>query len=183
MFQNLGSDHLPVLLTVPLATVFRFNEHLFSFNFQKARWDDFAFYFDSHSSSAEEYSSLSLSSAAGHFTSLTMNALPTIWCSRQTALFYSFLAKAALAFLPTALSLALRQPFSFQQTWYVQVFPLKPAPFCTLFAGLSSSNKSATSLPFSSYLTLALSSPPSFLLPHSLWKISQELSSLPSCSI
>ena len=44
------------------------------FNFQKARWDDFAFYFDSHCPSAEEYSSLSLSSVAALFTSLTLNA-------------------------------------------------------------------------------------------------------------
>ena len=41
--------------------------------FQKARWDDFVFYFDSHYPSAEEYSSLCLSSATAHFTSLTLN--------------------------------------------------------------------------------------------------------------
>ena len=74
MLQDLGSDHLPVLLTVPLSPVFRLNERPFSFNFQKARWDDFAFYFDSHCFSAEEYSSLSLSSAAALFTSLALNA-------------------------------------------------------------------------------------------------------------
>ena len=34
----------------------------------------------------------------------------------------------------------------FQQAQYVQVSPLKPAPFCTLFAGLGSTNKPATSL-------------------------------------
>ena len=45
-----------------------------SFNFQKARWDGFASYFDSHCLSAEEYSSLSLSSAAALFTSLALNA-------------------------------------------------------------------------------------------------------------
>ena len=43
-------------------------------------------------------------------------------------------------------------------------FSLKPAPFCTLFAGLGSTNKSATSLLFSYYLTLVLSSPPCPLL-------------------
>ena len=36
------------------------------------RWDDFAYYFDSHCPSAEEYSSLS--SVAALFTSLTLNA-------------------------------------------------------------------------------------------------------------
>ena len=46
----------------------------FSFNFRKARWDGFASYFDSHCPSAEEYSSLSLSSAAALFTSLALNA-------------------------------------------------------------------------------------------------------------
>ena len=41
-----------------------------------------------------------------------------------------------------------------------------------------------TSLPlFFSYLTLALFSPPSFLLSQTLWQIWQELSSLSSCSI
>ena len=43
------------------------------FNFQKARWDGFASYFDSHCSSAEECSSLSHSSAAAFFTSLALN--------------------------------------------------------------------------------------------------------------
>ena len=104
-----------------------------------------------------------------------------IWCSRLTALFL-LLAKAALAYLPTAFSVALRPLFPFQQTQNVQVFPLKPAPFCTLFAGLGSTNKSAISLLFSSYVTLVLSSPPSFLLSETLWQIWQELSSL-SCSI
>ena len=124
--------------------------------------------------------SLFLSSASVLFNSLTLNARFTIWCSAQTALFLSFLAKTALAYLPTVLSLPLRPPFSFQQTQYAQVFPLKPAAFCEIFAGLGSTNKSATSHFFSSQLTLALSSSPPFLLPQSLW---HELSSLSSCFI
>ena len=83
-----------------------------------------------------------------------------IWCSEQTALFLFLLARAAPAFLPTALSVALRPLFPFYQAQYVQVFPLKPAPFCMLFASLGSINKSAISLLFSFYLTLVLSSPP-----------------------
>ena len=71
---------------------------------------------------------------------------------------------AAPAFLPTALSVALRTLFPFRQTQYVPVFPLKPAPICTLFAGLGSINKSAISLLFSYYLTLVLSLPPCPLL-------------------
>ena len=72
MLQDLGSDHLPILLSIPLSPVFRPNERPSSFNFQKARWDGFVSYFDSHCPSAEEYSSLS--SAAALFTSLAMNA-------------------------------------------------------------------------------------------------------------
>ena len=95
---------------------------------------------------------------------LTLSSL-TIWCSGQTALFLFFLAKAALAYLPTALSVALRPLFSFQQAQYAQVFPLKPAP-STSFLLVSAA---PTSLPllFSSYLTLALS-----FLPHSHFHLS-----------
>ena len=67
MLQDLGSDHLPILLSVPLSPVFRPNERPPSFNFQKARWDDF----DSHCPSAEEYSSLS--STAALFTPLALD--------------------------------------------------------------------------------------------------------------
>ena len=73
-----------------------------------------------------------------------------IWYSGQTALLLFLLDKAAPAFLPTALSVALRPLFPFRQAQYVQVFPLKPASFCTLFAGLGSTKKSAISFPFSS---------------------------------
>ena len=81
--------------------------------------------------------------------------------------------------------MALRPLFPFQQAQYVHVFPLKPAPFCTLFAGLGSINKSATSfllLSDSRSVLSTLSSPP-FPLPDTLWQIWQELSSLSSCSI
>ena len=54
-------------------------------------------------------------------------------------------------------------PF-FWKAQYLQAFSLKPVPFCKLFAGLGSTNKSANSHLFSSYLTLALSSPPCFPL-------------------
>ena len=75
---------------------------------------------------------------------LTLSPL-MIWCFGQTALFLFLLAKAAPAYLPNALSVALRLLFPFRQAQYVQVFPLKPAPFCTLFAGLGSTNKSVFS--------------------------------------
>ena len=85
-----------------------------------------------------------------------------IWCFGQTALFLFLLA--APAHLPTALPVALRPLFPFRQAQYAQVFLLKPAPFCTLFVGLGSTNKSAIFLLFSYYLTLVLSSPPCPLL-------------------
>ena len=94
-----------------------------------------------------------------------LDSLPLmIWCFGQTALFLFLLARAAPAYLPTALSVALRPHFPFRQAQYAQVFRLKPAPFCTLFAGLGSTIKSAISLLFSYYLTLVLSSPPCPLL-------------------
>ena len=68
-----------------------------------------------------------------------------------------------------SLSVALRPLFPFRQAQHVQVFPLKPAPFCTLFAGLGSTNKSAISLLFSYYLTLVLFSPPCSLLHFSFY--------------
>ena len=116
---------------------------------------------------------------------LTLSPL-MIWYSGQTALFLFLLARAALAFLPTALSVALR-PFSpFRQAQFVPVFPLKPAPFCTLFAGLGNTIQSAISLLLlsdSRSVLATLFSPPSFLLSQTLWQISQELSFFSSCSI
>ena len=79
-----------------------------------------------------------------------------ILCSGQTGLFLFLLAKAALAYLPTAVFMALRPPFRFRQAQYVPVFPLKPAPFCKLFA-VSATPTSL--LPLFSFRTLALSSP------------------------
>ena len=117
---------------------------------------------------------------------LTLSPL-MIWCSGLTALFLFLLAKAAPAFLPTALSVALRPLFPFWQAQYVPVFPLKPAPFCTLFAGLGSTNKFAISLLLllfdSRSVLTTMSSPPSFLLSQTLWQIWQALSSLSLCSI
>ena len=74
VLQDVGSDHLPILLTVLLSPIFRPNKRPPSFNFQKARWDDFALYFGSHCPSAVEYWSLSFSFAAALFTSLALNA-------------------------------------------------------------------------------------------------------------
>ena len=56
------------------------------------------------------------------------------YLTSQTALFLFLSEKAALASLPTARFVALRPPFSFRQAQFVQVFLLKPASFCKLFA-------------------------------------------------
>ena len=107
----------------------------------------------------------------------------TIWCFKQKALF--LLARAALAHLPTALSVALRSLFPFQEAQYVQGFPLKAASFCKLYADLGSTNKSAISLLIlsdSRSVIVTPSSPPPFLLPQTLWQIWQELSFL-SCTV
>ena len=117
----------------------------------------------------------------------TMTLSPfVIWYSEQTALLLFLLAKASPACFPTALSMALKPLFPSQQPQYVQVFPLKPAPCCTLFAGLGSTNKSATSLLLlsdSRSVLATLPYPPSFLFPETLWQIWKELSFLSSCSI
>ena len=109
--------------------------------------------------------SLSSPSLAKVQLSLTLT-LPhlTLWYFGQMALFLFLLARAALAYLLAALSVVQRPLFPFQQAQHAQVFPLKPAPFCKLFAGLGSTNKSAISFLFSYYLTLALFSPPCPLL-------------------
>ena len=73
VLQDLGSDHLPILLSVSLSPVFCPNKRLPSFNFQKACWENFASYFDSHCLSAEEYKSFSLSYAATLFAFLALN--------------------------------------------------------------------------------------------------------------
>ena len=60
----------------------------------------------------------------------------TSWCSKLTALFLFFLAKAALAYLPAALFVALRPLFPFQQAQYAPAFLLKLALSFKLIAGL-----------------------------------------------
>ena len=63
-----------------------------------------------------------------------------------------------------SLFVAPRPLFPSQQAQYAQASLIKPAPLCKLFASFGSTNKSTTSLLFSSYLTLVLSSPPYPLL-------------------
>ena len=84
----------------------------------------------------------------------------TMWCLEQTALFLFFLAKATLAYLPTAVAVALR-PHLFSMPIMFKFFHR------SLHHSASSLLVSAapTSVPLVfSYLTLALSSPPCPLL-------------------
>ena len=102
-----------------------------------------------------------------HATALILLSLAKMRLSPTLSLFFltiRYSGQTALAYLPTAFFVPLRTLFPFQQAQFVQVFPLKLAPFCMLFAGFCSINKLATSLFFSSYLTLVLFSPPRLLL-------------------
>ena len=72
--KDLGSDHVPILTSIPLAPLSSSNERAPAFNFEKARWQDFSEYFDSHCPAVEEYSTLTLASAAAIFSNLTLSA-------------------------------------------------------------------------------------------------------------
>ena len=109
-----------------------------------------------------------------------------IWYYGQTALFLFLLARAAPAYLPTALSMALRPLFS--------AGPVRlsfSAEACAILHAICWSRQHQQVCHFSSPLLLSdsrsvlatLSSPPSFLLSQTLWQIWQELSSLSFCSI
>ena len=63
-----------------------------------------------------------------------------------------------------SLFVAPRPLFPSKQAQYSQASLINPAPLCKLFAGFGRTNKSTTSLLFSSYLTLVLFSPPYPLL-------------------
>ena len=87
MLQDFGFKYLPILLTDPFSSLFRFNEQPLSYNFQKVCWDDFAFYFDSHRP-AEEYSSHSfhvqlLSSLALNAANFSLKRQPQAWWSPE----------------------------------------------------------------------------------------------------
>ena len=97
------------------------------------------------------------------------------------ALFLFLLANAALTSLQLLTNfVTLRSLFPFQQAQYVLVFPLKPAPFCELSAGLGSANKSAIAFFLLYDFRSALSSISIFTSNSLVW---QELSYLCSCTI
>ena len=67
-----------------------------------------------------------------------------------------FLGKKALASLTTYYS-GRKPPFPTRLSQWVKAFMLRPARFCNLLAGLSSTNRSATFLPLSTNQIIALS--------------------------
>ena len=120
------------------------------------------------------------------FLTLTFSSL-MIWCFGQTALFLFLLAKVTPAYLPTALSVALRPLFPFSAGPVCSSFS---AEACAILHALCWSRQHQQVCHFSSLLLsdsrsvlVTLFSPPSFLLSQTLWQIWQELSSLSSCSI
>ena len=72
-FLDLGSDHLPVLVTISFSPVFCPNEPPPFFKFQKTRWHDSAYNFDSHCLFAEKSSSFSLSLSLSLFPLLLLS--------------------------------------------------------------------------------------------------------------
>ena len=114
---------------------------------------------------------------------LTLSPLMT-WYSGQTALFLFLLARAASAFLPTALSVAT---LSFSAGPVCSSFS---AEACAILHALCWSRQHQQVCHFSFLLLLSdsrsvlatLSALPSFLLSQTLWQIWQELSALSSCS-
>ena len=112
-----------------------------------------------------------------------------IWCFGQTALVLFLLARAAPAFLPTALSLC-----GTEATLSLSAGPVCSsfsAEACVILQALCWSRQHHKVCHFSSLLLLSdsrsvlatLFSPPSFLSSQTLWQILQKLSSLSFCSI
>ena len=121
--------------------------------------------------------------APAHHDSLPL----MVWCSGQMALFLFLLARAALAFLPTALC-DTEATLSFSAGPVCSSFS---AEACAILHALCWSRQHQQVCHFSSLLLLyvsrsvlaTLSSPPSFLLSQTLWQIWQELFSFSFCSI
>ena len=99
-----------------------------------------------------------LSHLGAALPALALSSLVVLY-SGLANLFLLLLVRAAPAYLQATFPMALGPLFRFRRVWCVRVFLLGPAPFCPLFAGLGSVGKHATSLLFSSCLTLVLFSP------------------------
>ena len=70
---SLGSDHLPISITIPTFPLINSFHRLPSFNYNKARWDDYLTYIDTHCPTSN-FTTLSLFEATHTFTKLLNDA-------------------------------------------------------------------------------------------------------------
>ena len=80
---DLGSDHLPISIRIPLSTHYAPNERRPAYNFKKARWDDYRSTVTSLCPDPNSFSSLSLTAAAASFSSIVLEAAKSsiFWAS------------------------------------------------------------------------------------------------------
>ena len=73
---DLGSDHLPISISIPTSPLINSIYRSLSFNYNKSRWDDYLTYIDTHSPPPSNFATFSLSEATHTFTKL-LNDLAT----------------------------------------------------------------------------------------------------------
>ena len=71
---DLGSDHLPISITIPTSPLTNSFHRPPSFNYNKARWDDYLTSIDTHCPTPSSFTTLSLSEATHTFTKLLNDA-------------------------------------------------------------------------------------------------------------
>ena len=71
---DLGSDHLHISITIPTSPLINSIHHLPSFNYNKARWDNYLTYIDTHCPTPSNFTTLSVSEATHTFTKLLNDA-------------------------------------------------------------------------------------------------------------
>ena len=71
---DLGSDHLPISITIPTSPIINSFHRPPSFNYNKARWDEYLTYIDTHCPIPSNFTTLSLSEATHTFTKLLNDA-------------------------------------------------------------------------------------------------------------
>ena len=71
---DLSSDHLPISITIPTSPLINSIHRLPSFNYNKARWDDYLTYIDTHCPPPSNFITFSLSEATHTFTKLLIDA-------------------------------------------------------------------------------------------------------------
>ena len=69
-----GPDHLPISITIPTSPIINSFHRPPSFNYNKARWDEYLTYIDTHCPTPSNFTTLSLSEATHTFTKLLNDA-------------------------------------------------------------------------------------------------------------